>query len=56
VKPDRNGQLRFRSRFPGEQEHWIRITPPANLNRPALDIRLFSLRPDLRLFRQGWSR
>jgi hypothetical protein len=47
VKPDRAGRLRFRSRFAGEQEHWVRVTPPAAQGAPAIDFRLFSLQPDL---------
>ncbi len=47
ARPDRTGRLRFRSVFVGEQEHWVRVAPPAGVDAPALDLRLYSLRPDL---------
>lgn len=47
IKPDKADRLRFRSCFPGEQEHWVHVTPPPTQNAPAIDFRLFSLRPDL---------
>lgn len=47
VKPDPDGFLRFRSRFPGEQEHVIRITRPPPQNAAPLELRLYSLQPDL---------
>ena len=47
VKPDKAGRLRFRGYFAGEQEHWVRVTPPPAQNTPAIDFRLFSLQPDL---------
>lgn len=47
VKPDRAGRLRFRSRFAGEQEHWIRVSPPAGVQAAPVDFRLFSLETDL---------
>lgn len=53
VKPDRDGTLRIRSRFPGEQEHCLRITPAQIRGQPAshkgipIELRVYSLRPDL---------
>lgn len=48
VKPDRAGRLRFRSRFTGEQEHWIHVAPPpGESGPPPADLHLFSLREDL---------
>ncbi len=45
-KPGRDGMLRIRSRFPGEQEHCLRITSPKD-GGPPIELRVYSLRPDL---------
>lgn len=46
VRPSVDGALRIRSLFPGEQEHWLRITT-ATRGEWGLDVRLYSLLPDL---------
>lgn len=46
VTPGADGILRFRGVFSGEQEHCLRITP-APQKEPDLEVRLYSLAPDL---------
>lgn len=58
VTPDTAGCLRFTSRFPGEQEHWLRVVPatPAagGAPPPELHFKVYSLRPDL-FARRPWK-